>query len=234
MTRRRVVTLALAVVAFAAAVVLPRLIGLTPLGEITKEQRWFSHFLSKTILAAISCALIFVSRRPLREWGFARPSNNNVRSYAAAIVLGMLASATIVVSPARGMTWLSRDLGGFAGIVLWIWIYSSVTEELFVRGWFQSALEWGSLPPRLRVVISGLFFGAMHLSLFATDTDALTIAVIVPATTLLGFIAAATRERSGSLVPPILAHIGFNVGSALGGVLATVAIYAITGKPPLH
>jgi membrane protease YdiL (CAAX protease family) len=48
----------------------------------------------------------------------------------------------------------------------------------------------------------------MHASLFLNN-DARTAATIVMATTLLGLVCAWSREQTGSLVGPLLAHFAF-------------------------
>jgi membrane protease YdiL (CAAX protease family) len=137
------------------------------------------------------------------------------------------------------MTWLMQDLG-FLGVVIWIWLYSSLTEEVFARGWFQGALSpWDGTTVRvfgrqvaLPVVASALLFGAMHLALIGRGADAWTTVIIVVFTTSLGWVTAECRYRSGSLVPAILTHVCFNVGGFLAAVILAIGTSLITGRPP--
>ena len=82
------------------------------------------------------------------------------------------------------------------------------------------------------VLVSGLFFGGMHLSLLGL-MDAPHMAVIVTFTTLLGLAAGGLRERAGGLFPAIAIHVLFNVGGVLGGFLVVVARVAMGGRPSL-
>jgi membrane protease YdiL (CAAX protease family) len=72
----------------------------------------------------------------------------------------------------------------------------------------------------------------MHLSLFAKGVDAISASVIVLAATALGLWAGLLRERSGSILPPLAAHIGFNVGGAFGGAAFVIVYRLSTGHFP--
>ncbi len=114
----------------------------------------------------------------------------------------------------------------FYQIVLVIWFWSSVTEEVFTRGWLQSSL------PAWRWIVSGLFFGSMHLTVWWAGADLATSAILVAATTLLGLLCGRLRDRHESLTPAIAAHMSFNVGGLLGGILYTAGYAIRHGKPP--
>jgi membrane protease YdiL (CAAX protease family) len=105
-------------------------------------------------------------------------------------------------------------------IVVFVWIWASLCEETLVRGLLQSWLSriagtgsstrnWMSLP----VLVSGLFFGAMHLLLVKRMGPA-AIPVVAMAT-YLGLVAAHYREKTGSLLPAILLHVLFNMVGVL-------------------
>jgi membrane protease YdiL (CAAX protease family) len=104
--------------------------------------------------------------------------------------------------------------------VIFIWIYSSICEEILVRGLLQTLLNrspgaatmdarWWTVP----AVISAVFFGAMHLVLVPLlGSGAIPIVLLA---TFLGFVAAHYRQASGSLVPAIMVHMLFNIGGSL-------------------
>lgn len=106
-------------------------------------------------------------------------------------------------------------------LVLFVWVYASVCEEVLTRGLLQSLIGgWGvaigsSARFSVTVVVSGLFFGAMHLVLI--DSMGLFALVPIVLATLLGFLAAHYRETTGSLIPAIIVHALFNVGGMLPG-----------------
>jgi membrane protease YdiL (CAAX protease family) len=126
----------------------------------------------------------------------------------------------------RGMQGLGDY--GLLGIILWIWVISSVVEELFCRGWFQT-LAGESTPAA--VLWSSALFGTMHLALLFNMEIAAAV-VIVVSVTALGYVCATARARTGSLRPAIAAHMMFNVGGFLGGVIYVIGYRLATGHLP--
>jgi membrane protease YdiL (CAAX protease family) len=121
--------------------------------------------------------------------------------------------------------------------VLWVWIVSSVVEEIFCRGWFQSlaaGLDAGDpRAARAAVIWSTALFGSLHFVLLAGGIDLGTFAVILVSVTTLGYVCALARARSGSLVPAITAHVAFNVGGGfVGGLLYAIVYRIATGRLP--
>jgi membrane protease YdiL (CAAX protease family) len=118
---------------------------------------------------------------------------------------------------------------GLIKTIISIWLIASTCEEIFYRGLILSFLaplkEYGfklfgshiSLP----VIVSAIGFGLGHLCLLSQMEGTVVTGIVVSAT-LLGFIAGYFREKTGSLVPAIAAHmtfniVGFTIGSLLGG-----------------
>jgi membrane protease YdiL (CAAX protease family) len=121
---------------------------------------------------------------------------------------------------------------GLPGIVLWIWVVSSLMEELFCRGWFQTLVSSGASGERTAVLWSAGLFGTMHLALLFSDIEIAAVVVIVLSVTALGYVCATARARTGSLRPAIAAHVMFNVGAFLAGVAYTIAYRVATGHMP--
>lgn len=206
-----------------------------------QAHTWLPHFLLKTALVGISLVAMWKTDRSWAKWGFTRP-NPHVSWWTVILsggVIGAVATATLILSHAKGLSWLMRDFG-FLGVVVWIWFYSSLTEEIFTRGWFQGMLapvqerqiQIGPLALPVPVLLSGILFGTLHLSLLMTPTDTATVVILVTATTLLGVLAAWFRHLTQSLYPAIVTHIAFNIGSFVGGVLVTILLRVVTGKLP--
>jgi membrane protease YdiL (CAAX protease family) len=63
------------------------------------------------------------------------------------------------------------------------------------------------------VLVSGLFFGSMHIVL--VKSMGLAAIPIIVLAVFLGLVAARYRERMGSLLPAIIVHALFNVGGML-------------------
>ncbi|HZL89537.1 MAG TPA: CPBP family intramembrane glutamic endopeptidase, partial [Pirellulaceae bacterium] len=120
---------------------------------------------------------------------------------------------------------------GLLGIVLWIWIISSIVEELFCRAWFQTVVGERT---RAAVLWSAALFGAMHLPLLLADVGIGAVVVILLSVTALGYVCATARARTGSLRPAVAAHVMFNIGGFLAGVVYTIAYRVVTGRLPFQ
>jgi membrane protease YdiL (CAAX protease family) len=111
----------------------------------------------------------------------------------------------------------SADSGGFDDVnqsifhtILSIWIWSSFTEEFYMRGFFQSLLD--NLK-KIRFInlsapvwISGIAFGLIHLSLYTGDNLFFTLFIVTQAM-IMGTLAAYYREKTNSIYPAILVHV---------------------------
>jgi membrane protease YdiL (CAAX protease family) len=104
-------------------------------------------------------------------------------------------------------------------IVLFVWIYATVAEETLTRGLLQTLVaRKRESPTRHRwlgepVIVSGVFFGAMHLVLIRSMGAAAVVPIVLA--TFLGIVAARYRQSTGSLLPAILVHALFNIGGTL-------------------
>jgi len=127
--------------------------------------------------------------------------------------------------PGEGLAFL-EDFS-FPRIVISIWIYASICEEVLTRGLIQGYLspltKYGftlfkariSLP----VLVGALFFGLMHLALLTMGVGGLLVLTIVFFAFILGIVAGFYRERTGSLIPAIITHMAFNISGTLCGFL---------------
>jgi membrane protease YdiL (CAAX protease family) len=81
-------------------------------------------------------------------------------------------------------------------------------------------------------VWSAVLFGTMHLGLLFSKVEIAAVVVIVLSVTVLGYVCATARARTGSLRPAIAAHVMFNVGAFLAGVIYVIAYRVATGQMP--
>jgi membrane protease YdiL (CAAX protease family) len=166
-------------------------------------------------LVVVSLIAAHVEGIGLGRLGFCLPAHPVWgRAIAGGLLLGGSTTLVILLAGLRG---LRPVVGGysFGAVLFWVWIVSSVSEEIFCRGWFQASTEGGAGLSAL--LPSAILFGAMHLVLLVARVDIGSTTVIVAATSLLGLLAAWARAGSGSLYPAIAAHLAFNVGGVLGG-----------------
>ena len=111
--------------------------------------------------------------------------------------------------------------------ILYIWIFASISEEVFTRGLIQSFLsplkstgiylfgKFISIP----VIVGALFFGLMHLALLSMGMNILFVINIVFFAIILGLIAGYQKEKTDSLIPAIIVHICSNVGGSILTIL---------------
>ena len=203
------------------------------------SPEWMGVFINYAAMLAVSLILVLASSMgDPSSFGFTRPKIGG--GYGAGItwglLLGALASLANLASGAGRMAPL-KGLS-FVQIVLLVWLLASVAEEILVRGYVQSYLEplrnRGFSAFRMRislpVLLSALFFAAMHLILLTTGTPLFTTYVIVAFAFFLGLVAAYQRERTGSVLPAIAAHVSFNIGGVIGGAIYVILQIAMFGK----
>jgi membrane protease YdiL (CAAX protease family) len=213
--------------AFLAARVLPE--------PVTTRHPWARQAVTQGLMAVVALVTMAARRRPWAEWGFRRPAPTRGRFALWGLALGAAGTGVILAVGLRGMRMLAAY--GLSGIVLWIWVISSVVEELYCRGWFQTLAggsEGDATGERARAAVpwSAAQFGAMHLPLFLGGVEPAAAVVIVLAVTALGYVCATARARTGSLRPAVAAHVMFNVGGFLAGVSYTIAYRVVTGHMP--
>lgn len=182
----------------------------------------------KAFLIAASVLLIVAGGGKLHDFGFVRPGAMPWwKVIWPGLLLGATASLIALLAGWTGMARMVKDYS-FLQIIVVIWFWSSLSEEIFCRGWFQSGLPEGSS----RQIWSAALFGAMHLSLLVAGVDVPSALWIVTSAGTLGWICAVFRDRYQSLLPPFLTHAAFNVGGVLGGMLYVIGYRISTGKLP--
>jgi len=177
-------------------------------------------FITHSVMLVLSLVIIrFIPRASFANFGF------TTRGYRfrPTILLWVLPTAVLSTLATLGSGG-AKAPGPAAGLshlqlVLFVWVYASVCEEALTRGLLQTLVAGeGPRPPRSKwlsmpVVVSALFFGAMHLVLIPSMGPAAAAPIVLA--TFLGFVAAHYRESTGSLVPAILVHVLFNIGGML-------------------
>lgn len=187
-----------------------------------------SNMVMKSFLLILSIVMIlFINNASLKDYGFTRA--RNVKYYKIIwVTIGVSVLSFIVGNllfngllrhyfPTENPKGFPKP-SSIIEMIISVWIWSSICEEILVRGFVQSFLihlkKYHFFKLSLPIVISGLFFGAMHLSLLKIDFDIWFVSFIVFYTTVIGLLAAHYREKSNSLIPPILIHFLANfVGS---------------------
>jgi membrane protease YdiL (CAAX protease family) len=168
------------------------------------------------------------SRRPFADFGFRRPSPAKGHFKLWGLALGAACTGVML---AFGLQGPGEDLAtsGLLWFVLLIWVVAPLVEEIFCRAWFQT-LAGADTPAA--VLWSATLFGAMHLVLLFSDMKISAVVVILLSVTALGFVCATARARTGSLRPAVFAHVLFNFGGILAGVIYTITYRIATGQMP--
>ena len=187
---------------------------------------WLEHdFGNHTGMLLASLILIAIlSKWRFSTYGFRMPQGRWFVPLALlSCGLSALAFAGENILPGEGLTFAGEYT--FLDQVIRVWIYASVAEEILTRGLIQGFLSplndrgisLGGLRLSLPVIFGAAFFGAMHAALLTMGIDGSTVAQIVVFAFLVGLVAGYYREKTGSLVPAIVAHALANVtGSILG------------------
>ena len=238
-TSRVVTALSVATGIFLIAVVLPKL--LLPGGLLALATTQGSELLLSLL------AIVVLGKSRFSDYGFCMPgvgqspSESKARWVPIALtapLLGMVATP-LILGLGGGGNPLVKILS-FPQIVLFVWISSSIIEEIFTRGFLQGHLSVLSgryvrlllWRVELPVLISALFFASMHFVLLFAGVDVITMAATFLFTFSIGLMAGYLRARTGSLIPAIVVHIMANVGGMIGGVIYTLISFAITGRLP--
>ena len=188
---------------------------------------WVVLFLNHTAMLVGSLLLMTVlSRGKLARYGFRWPKDLGLRA-SLLWGVGLGAASALVEAALPGENTIMPGEWPFLQIVALLWLYASVSEEVFMRGLIQSSLSrfrtYGftlfgtriSLP----VLMSALIFGVMHVAQAAMGVAGYQVLVTVVFAFILGLLAGTYREGTDSLVPAIVVHAFANVGGSLVGCL---------------
>lgn len=194
------------------------------------DSAWLPPTGLKLLMLAAAIGATLAQQQTLRDIGFRSQRIGLMRrAIGAGLLIGAAGSLVMLVSGAQGLRPAIKQLT-FGQIVVTVWLLSSFAEEVLCRGWFQTWLlgpqhegaTWSQLAP------SAVLFGAMHLGVLLNGVDLLSVALLLPMVTGLGFVTAWARARTSSIGPAVAAHIAFNIG----GVVSGIAYRLITGHLP--
>jgi membrane protease YdiL (CAAX protease family) len=212
--------LAALVIALAISLAALQLTNLWPV----PDEGWVpSSFITHTSMWMLSVLLISIlARGDFGRYGFTRGTYR----FTPKIFLWAIPTSILSIMGYLASRWMEAapELTEFSYLqdVLFIWIYASISEEIFTRGLLLGFLRdlrmyginlFGRWRLSVPVLFSAFYFGGMHVVRRGTMGSGV-ISVIVLAT-LLGMVTGYYRERTGSLIPAIIIHVLFNVGGML-------------------
>lgn len=204
---------------------------------------WLQQIVLKAVLILLSLLIIkYGLKISYTDAGFGKSIVKLKRSRVifSGMALGALATVLIFFTPAKGVP-LVKQLNALEFLLIVV-IWSSLAEEIFIRGVIQSYLKpfehqkikiinaQLSVP----VITCALVFAAMHVSLLFAEVDYYTVAFTVVTTFLLGLLAGVYREKSNSITPAVITHMSFNIGGIIAGIIIAISYKIITGELPPH
>jgi membrane protease YdiL (CAAX protease family) len=162
-----------------------------------------------TMLAMGSGLLLRRNRISWKAAGICLPEGSISWAFnlSALVVVQLLGSSILFLLKAPDSYPSSLSIGQR---LLWMCAAAPVTEEIFSRGWFQTAYfrAVGTGRTNSTVLASAAVFAGMHVFVSAS---LLRTSVTVIAAFLSGIVFARVRQASGSLVPAVLLHSCFNL-----------------------
>jgi len=190
------------------------------LAELLESKPWLGGFINHTAMLVLSIIIILVlSKGKISTYGFKIPKNIQLKrivllSLGIGIIGALIQSYFPMKEPA------SIEKFSFIQIVIFVWIYASICEEVLTRGLIQGYLmslsKYGFTVFKLRLsvpmIVGALFFALIHIMLLTTGMGGSAVFNIVLFAFILGVVAGYYREKTESLIPAILVHMLFNVG----------------------
>ena len=184
-------------------------------------EKTFTHT-SMLIFSVIF--ILILNKGKLKGYGFVWSLDFPIiKIVSISLILGFIASVTALSVDAQATEQLPVNNFSIIEKIIYIWFWASICEEVLTRGLIQGFLsqvkhigikifkEYISLP----VIVSALFFGAMHLMLLTIGVNIFIVLNIVFFGIILGIIAGYQKEQTTSLIPAIIVHLCFNVGGTL-------------------
>jgi membrane protease YdiL (CAAX protease family) len=208
------------------------------LGATVIESAVVSQIILKTTLVLVALVAWKLLGRPFREMGWRRAEWWN-RSYLTWFVIAaasmMAGSVAMLLLEARHPVVAQM---GLLQIVVVIWLLSSFSEEVYVRGLVQSWVANREDATGINaffdpsIVSSAFLFAAMHAPLMWSPAGVKGGLAIVLAVLGVGWACAVLRARSRSLLPAIVCHVVSNVAGLPGGILGVILYRLIHGRLP--
>ncbi|HSH52065.1 MAG TPA: CPBP family intramembrane glutamic endopeptidase [Bacteroidales bacterium] len=196
------------------------------IGQFTSLNFYTNNIFMKAYMLLFSLFMVLLFNKwSFKGYGFNKPHNMKYLRFffiSTGIIIGAFIFANLIFNgilrtlfPTESGTPGLPESQSILEMILAVWIWSSICEEVLTRGFIQGFMNKHThirlLKLSLPVWVSGLFFGLMHLALLTINKDVLFVSFIVTNTTILGLLAAYYREKTKSIYPAIFLHFWANV-----------------------
>ncbi len=187
---------------------------------------WFLVFINHTAMLVFSLVvMLIVSKGKLTRYGFR--ITKDLRLWKVVLWgagIGIISTLTLIILP--GEESQLPEGFSFLQVVIFIWIWASICEEVLMRGLIQTSLgalsKYGFVVFKTRislpVLITAILFGLVHTAQSFMGGDTVQVIAIVAFAFILGLVAGYYREKTESLIPAILVHMFANIGGSLIGI----------------
>ncbi|MEA3454485.1 MAG: CPBP family intramembrane glutamic endopeptidase [Candidatus Caldatribacteriota bacterium] len=190
------------------------------LPELLESKPWLGGFINHTAMLVLSILIMLVlSKGKISTYGFKIAKNIQLKQIVLlSLGIGIIGALIQSCLPIKEPAFIENF--SFIQIVIFVWIYASICEEVFTRGLVQGYLaplaRYGFSLFKFRIslpmLVGALFFASMHVMLLTTGMGSSVVFNIVLFAFILGVVAGYYREKTESLIPAILVHMLFNVG----------------------
>ena len=212
---RYIKALALGLSIFPGMVILVLTGTVTLLGEGSLNiHPWLGLFVPNTVILVASLACMKLSSKKWKDFGFQIPITFSwLTLFILSIMVASFGCAIINLMTSESMNLLERL--NFVQVLFFVWIYASVSEEIFCRGLLLSLV----LPtPKKQVthalapiLFSAFFFSGMHLIVKTSGVSWFYTILIMTFSLSCGLVASYYRVKTKSIVPSIVVHALFNI-----------------------
>jgi membrane protease YdiL (CAAX protease family) len=183
---------------------------------LLRKEEAFSFegmLVSSVVFAAVTAGFVVFQGRIVRP-ALRAPRNPafwlSVAAAGVPVGVGLVIVWFALVEESYGTTFTDRTDDLFRDgsvptplLILAVGILPGIFEELGFRGWMQSAWKL-VMPPGRALVLTACIFAVVHLTYFS-------LGWLLPFALWVGWL----RERSGSIWPGVIAHVGHNTAMVL-------------------
>jgi membrane protease YdiL (CAAX protease family) len=220
-TSRIIVAILLGLFVLAVGAMVLTLLKVSPESSLTTP--WLGPFCMHTTMLVMSVLLMLaLSKGKILSFGFRWIRASNLKSVAMlSFGIGTVGALILALLPSQETATFEEFT--FLQIVIFIWFYASICEEILTRGLIQGYLApfmghcigMFKLRLSLPVIVGALFFSLMHIMPLGASLGISKLLFFLLFAAILGVIAGYYREKTGSLVPAVIVHMMFNISGSL-------------------
>ena len=227
-TSRIIVAILLGLFVLAVGAAVLTLLEISP--ESPSTTPWLGPLYMHTTMLVMSVLLMLaLSKGKIRSYGFRWIRASDLKPVVMlSFGIGTVGALILALLPSQEAATFEEFT--FLQVVVFIWFYASICEEVLTRGLIQGYLapftnhcfRMFKLRLSLPVIVGALFFSLIHIMPLGASLGIYKLLFFLLFAAILGVIAGYYREKTGSLVPAVIVHMMFNIsGSFVDFLVAT-------------